>query len=120
VQGVRPSVRAGSPYRSGVLLRGTTGQAGGASVRLVREAQAPPLPIASLNVATSVPQPSERSMQADPRATDTRGMVARALRSFLDRIKAPEYRMPEETFWQSQRRRSFRRQERRRVGKQRP
>ena len=36
-------------------------------------------------------------------------MVARLLRSMVGRVRAPEYRVPDETFWQSQLRRSFRR-----------
>ena len=35
-------------------------------------------------------------------------MVAKLLRSAVGLIKKPEYRLPDETYWQAQRRESFR------------
>ena len=58
-------------------------------------------------------------MEWYPFPADTRGMFTRLRQRLGDLIKAPQYRGADETFWQAQRRLSFK-PRKRSVGKARP
>jgi hypothetical protein len=59
-------------------------------------------------------------MDVDPHPADIAYMVAKVLRSALSRITAPTYLRKGESFWQAQRRQSFKRLDRRHPGRHRP